>query len=328
MTRAFNLRRATIAMLLGPAFVLSASAADQSPAFPQKPIKILVPFPAGSGTDASARIIGAEISKASGQPVIVENKPGANGFIATEQVAKAVPDGHTMLVTSNTHVANKFLFKRLPYDPLGDFKSVALYRKSTPLVLVVPNASRFKTLNDVTNAAKKEPGKLTFASGNSSSRVAGELYKQLTGTDLLYVPYKGNPEALSEVAAGRVDMMFSDATACLPLLAAGKLRAIVATGSEPLPLLPGVPTSTEAGLPKLELGSWGMLLVPRNTPDAIAERLNALVNAAIGTPKAERYFRESNGGGFIGSRADLDRFIASESDKWGGIIKKAGIEPE
>ena len=297
-------------------------------AFPDKPIRVLVPFPAGSATDTSARILGAEISKATGQPVIVENKPGANGSIATEQVAKAVPDGYTILLTSNTHLANKFLFKHIRYDPIGDFKSIALYKKPSPLVLVVGESSPYRSLAEITAAAKSAPGKLTYGSGNSSSHVAGEMYKQLIGSDILYVPYKGNPEALSEVAAGRVDMMFADATSFLPLMSAGKLRVIMAAGTERLPLIPNVPTAAEAGLAALKIGSWGMFLAPARTPDAIADKLNALINAAVKTPAAARYFAATNSEGFAGTRKDLDNFMASESTKWGGIIRNANIQPE
>ena len=292
--------------------------------YPDKPIRVLVPFPASSGTDQAARVIGNEITRATGQAVLVENRPGANGFIATEAVAKAPPDGYTVLLTSNTHLVNKFLFRKLPYDPIGDFKSISLYKKPTPLVLVVSAASPMKTLSDV--VAKAKEGKLSYGSGNSSSRVGAELFKQLIGADILYVPFKGNPEALTNVAAGRVDLMFSDASTFGALVQAGKLRAIVSCGPERINK--AIPTSAEGGLPELVVGSWGMFLAPRNTPDEIAERLHALVIAALKTEAVGRQFAESGAEPNLGSRADLDRFMASELKRWGEVITRAGIQPE
>ena len=303
-------------------------AAHAAESYPNKPIRVVVPFPAGSGADATARVIGAEIAKLAHQGVIVENKGGANGFIGTEQVAKAAPDGYTLLLTSNTHIANKFLFKKLPYDPIGDFKAISLYKKPTPLVLVVGVDSPFKSLADVTAEARRSPGKLSYASGNSSSRVGAELYKQLANVDMLYVPFKGNPEGLNEVIAGRVDMMFSDVTACMPLVMGGKLRALVVTGGERMPSLPSVPAAPEAGLPKLEIGSWGMFLAPVRTPDAVVQKLNDWVNQAVKAPTVQRYFANNNGIGFAGSRQDLEHFMSSEMDKWGTIVKRANIQPE
>jgi tripartite-type tricarboxylate transporter receptor subunit TctC len=314
------------ALAPGIAAVASAAIADES--FPQRPIRVIVPFPPGSGTDIAARVIGGEITKVTRQPVIVENKAGANGFVAAEVVAKAAPDGYTVLMTSNTHIVNKLLFKKLPYDPIADFKSVTLYKKTSPLVLVVAADSPYRSVADLTARAKAEPGKLTYASGNSSSRVGAEWFKQLTGTDLLYVPYKGNPEALTQVAAGRVDIMFSDSTSFLPLYRAGKLRALLSTGPDKLPSLKSIPTAAEAGLPELNIGSWAMYLVPRQTPDAIADRLHDLVHAALKTESVQRLMVETNAEPDYGSRADLDRFMQSELVKWGTIIRQANIQPE
>ena len=273
-------------------------------------------------------MLGREISQKVGQPVLVENKPGANGLIVTEQVAKSPPDGYTVLLTSNSHLVNQFLYKKLPYDPIGDFKSVALYKKVSPLVLVVAAGSPYRSIAEVTAAARARPGKVSYASGNTSSRVGAELYKQITRTDLLYVPYKGNPPALADVAGGQVDVMFSDSTSPQALIRANKLRALVVTGPDRLPDLPNVPTSTDAGMPELNIGSWGMLLLPRATPDAIAERLNQLVGEALASESAAKFFKESASEPFFGSRADLDRFMASELEKWGAVIRRAGIEAE
>lgn len=305
-----------------------AHAADDAAGFPRKPITLMVPFPVGSGTDTSARIVAQEIHKATGQAVVVENKPGASGFIANGMVLNAPADGYTVMLTSNTHYVNKFLFKELPYRPVEDFASVAVMREPAPLVLVVGASSPFHTLDDITRAAKADPGGLTFASGNSSSRVAGELYKQLIDTELLYVPYKGNAEALNEVAAGRVDMIFSDVNAMRPLWTAGKIRPIVVTGTQELPFLKGVPTAAEAGLPELLLGSWGVFLARQGTPEAILERLNQLISDTVKTESIQQYLASTDGIATTLPRAEIDRFIADEMDKWGGIIRKAGIPPQ
>ena len=317
---------ATLALTLASGLVPSwALAADD--VYPAKAVKFIIPFPPGSGTDLQGRVIAAEMTKAIGQPVIIENKAGANGFIATQQVARAAPDGYTALMTSNSHLANKFLFKSIPYDPIGDFKSVTLLKKVSPLVLVVSANSPFKTLADVTRAAKSRSA-LSYGSGNSSSRVAGEMYKQLIGADILYVPYKGNPEALNDVATGRVDLMFSDAVSFLPLLRAGRLRALVSLGAEKPPQLPDVPTSAEAGLPNFDIGSWIMVLLPAQTPDAIAEKLNAITRAALRTDAVKQSFYQGNSEAYGTSRSELDRFLAAELAKWGDAIRKAGIAPE
>ncbi len=312
---------AAICVLAAMPLAHAAGAVD----FPNKPITLMVPFPVGSGTDTSARIVAQEISNATGQSVMVENKPGASGFIATKSVANAPADGYTILLTSNTHFVNKFLFKALPYDPTGDFASVAVMREPAPLVLMVGASSPFHTLDDITRAAKAKPGSLTFASGNSSSRVGAEMYKQLIGADILYVPYKGNAEGLSEVAAGRVDMIFSDVTALRPLLDAGKIRPIVVTSDQKLPFLKDVPTSVEAGLPELLIGSWGVFLAPKGTPDAVLERLNQLIGDTVKTSSVQQYLASTDGIASSLSRAQIDRFVAQEMTKWGSIIEKAGI---
>ena len=318
----------SLATLIAMACCASSLTLAAEETYPSRPVKFILPFPPGSGTDLQGRAVAAEMAKATGQSVIIENKAGGNGFIATEQVARATPDGYTALMTSNSHLANKFLFKTIPYEPIRDFKSVTLLKKVSPLVLVVSANSEYKTLADLTRKARQATGKLSYGSGNSSSRIGAELYKQLIGADILYVPYKGNPEALNDVAAGRVDMMFSDAVAFLALWRAGRLRALVSTGVDKPPQLPDVPTSAEAGIPTLEIGSWGMVLLPAQTPDPIAEKLNVIIRAALRTESVKQSFLLGNSEAYGNSRAELDRFMAAELIKWGDAIRKAGIPPE
>jgi len=315
-------------LVISAAMCAAGTAIASGSGFPEKPITLLIPFPVGSGTDSTARVVAQEISKASGQSVVVDNKPGASGFIATRMVATAPADGYTVLMTSNTHYANKFLFKSLPYDPIGDFDTVAVVREPSPLVLVVGASSPYKTLDDLTRAAREKPGALTYASGNSSSRVGAELYKQLIDADILYVPYKGNAEGLNEVAAGRVDMIFSDVGAMRPMYEAGKVRPIAITGTQKLGFLKGVPTSAEAGLPELQIGSWGVVLAPKGTPEPALEKLNQLFSDTVDTQSVQRLIAATDGVPARMSRAEIDAFVKAEMEKWGTIIQKAGIPPQ
>jgi tripartite-type tricarboxylate transporter receptor subunit TctC len=296
-------------------------------AFPQQTIKLILPFPPGSGTDGTARVRANEISVATGQAVVVENRAGANGFLAPEAVAKAAPDGYTLLFTSNTHIANKFLFKKLPYDPIQDFKSITLL-KEAPLVLVVGANSPFKTLDDLSKKVKQSPGAVSFGSGNSSSRVAAELYSQSIGSTMLYVPYKGNPAALADLLGGRIDLMFSDTTSVMQLIKTGKVRALATTSMVRMNGLKDVPTTAELGLPQVNFGSWLAVMAPARTPDPVVEKLNMLFRSALQSDNVQKNFAVNDSEPKGTTRAELDKFLAAELSKWGEIITKAGIQPE
>lgn len=295
--------------------------------FPQQPIKLILPFPPGSGTDGTARVLGNEISLATGQPVIVENRAGANGFIATESVAKAPADGYTLLLTSNTHVANKFLFKKIPYDPVREFKSITLL-KEAPLIVLTGANSPYKALDDLTRKVKQSPGAVSYGSGNSSSRVAAELYALTVGSNMLYVPYKGNPNALADLIAGRVDVMFSDSTSAMPQIRGGKVRALAITSAARMDILKEVPTTAELGLPAVNFGSWLAVMAPAGTPDAVVEKLNALFRAALQTESVRKNFQVNASEPKASTRQELDKFMEAELVKWDTIITKAGIQPE
>lgn len=307
------------------AFAIQTTTYAKETSFPDKPMTWLIPFSVGSGTDITARAVAAEFTRMTGQPVVVENKPGASGMIATRMAAAAPADGYTILVTSNTHYANKFLFKELAYDPVGDFTPVAMVREPSPLVLVVGADSPYKTLKDLVDAAKSRSGGLSFGSGNSSSRVAGELFKQLTGADMLYVPYKGNTDALNDVIAGRVDMIFSDVGAMKSMYEAGRIRPLAILGDQKLPFLKDVPSSAEAGMPGLELSSWGIFLVRKGVPTEILDTLNSLFASATDSKSIQQLIMSINGIPTKKSRAELGSFIADQNKSWGSIIQKAGI---
>jgi tripartite-type tricarboxylate transporter receptor subunit TctC len=316
------LAASTAALFLG-----SMSYAAES-AYPEKPITLLIPFPVGSGSDSTARVVAQELSKEIGQAVVVENKPGANGFIATRMAAKAKPDGYTLLLTSNTHYANKFLFKNVPYDPIGDFVTVAVVRAPSPLVLAVSADSPYKTLDDLTKSAQESPGALTYGSGNSSSRVSAELYKQQIDADIVYVPYKGNADALNDVSAGRVDLIFSDVGAMRSMYEAGRIRALAITGEQKMPFLKGVKSTADLGLPGLELSSWGIFLAPKGTPEPIINKLHELISDTADTKPVKDLIAATDGIPTRMTRAEMDSFVQNELEKWGSIIQRAGIEPQ
>jgi len=308
---------------------LLAAGAAMAQTFPDKPVTFVVPFAAGSATDQIARALGNGVTAETKQPVVIDNKAGASGFIASQQVAKAPADGYTVLITTNTtHAANEHLFKKLPYDPVKDFSPVAALGKGGQIMVVNPN-SPAKTVAEFVALAKKEPGKLSFGSGSSSSRMAGELLQQLAGIKLLHVPYKSNPLAVTDLLGGQIDMMITDTATGLPQVKAGKLRALGVSGAQRSPLAPEVPTISEAGVKGYEMGYWFAAYAPAKTPPAVVKRLNELLVKAAKSEAAKTAFYEPSGTEvFTTSPEELAKFQHGESQKWGRIIKAAGIEAE
>ncbi|WP_427306145.1 Bug family tripartite tricarboxylate transporter substrate binding protein [Cupriavidus sp. H39] len=324
-------RRRMLAMVSGLTVACAASQlvwAAGPNEYPGKPVRVVVPFPAGSGTDNTARYIAQTITAQTGQSVVVENRPGANGFIAATAVATAPADGYTMLITTNTtHAANASLFKKLPYDPIKDFAPVSLIAKSG-LVLVVPSDSPVQKVSDLTTLAKSRQGKMTFSSGSSSTRVASELYKMMSGTPALHVPYKGVPQALTDLMGHQVDFMISDINPALPLIQNGKLRAVAVTTSERHPLLGKVPTMAESGLPAYEMTAWVAAFFPANTPKPVVARMSQLIEKGLTSPAATEHFSRTGGQPSPSTPEELAGFVRSETAKWAKVIKAAGIEPE
>lgn len=325
------MRKRAIGLLLplaaATAAIGTAQAADAGQ-YPEKAVRVIVPFPAGSGTDSSARFVGEQITAQTGKPVVVDNRPGANGFIAAKAVASASGDGYTMLVTTNTtHAANASLFKKLPYDPIKDFAPASLIVKSG-LVLVVPADSPVHTLADLTALAKARQGALTFASGSSSTRIASELYKMLAGVRALDVPYKGVPLALTDLMGHQVDFMISDISPAMSLIQGGKLRAIAVTTAQRNPVLKDVPTMAESGLPGYEMVAWAAAFFPAGTPKPVVDRMSELMRKGLTGPAATDYFARSGGQPAPSTPEELAAFVRSETLKWAKVIKAAGIEPE
>ncbi len=314
------------------ALAACALAAAAAPAlaqdYPSKPITFVVPFAAGSATDQLARALGQAVTTATKQAVVVENKGGASGMIAAQQVARSAADGYTVLITTNTtHAANQHLYKKLPYDAVKDFAPVAGLGKGGQ-VLVVRADAPYRNVGDLLAAAKKQPGKLSFGSGSSSSRVAGEMLKQLAGVDLMHVPYKSNPLAITDLLGGQIDLMITDTSTGVPQVKSGKLRALGYSTTKRSPQLPEVPTLEEAGVKGYDMGYWFAAYAPAGTPEAVVARLNRLLSDAVHSAGAKSFFEMSGSEGWTATPQELAAFQAGETQKWGQVIKTAGIQPE
>jgi len=283
-----------VAFVLAFAFALPGAWAQQ--AYPARPVTFVVPFAAGSATDQIARALGQSVGAQSKVAVVVEDKPGASGFIAAQQVARAAPDGYTVLITTNTtHAANEHLYKAMPYDPVKDFAPVTLLGKGGQ-IMIVKTAVPAKTVGEFIALAKRQPGKLSFGSGSSSSRVAGELLQQMAGIQLLHIPYKSNPLAVTDLLGGQIDMMITDTATGLPQVKSGKVRALGVTAKTRSPLAPDVPTIDEAGVKGYEMGYWFAAYVPAKTPDAVVRRLHELLVNAVRSPFRAQVLRDQRHG--------------------------------
>lgn len=312
---------ATLAVAMAPTVFAQAS-------FPDKAMTLVVPFAAGSATDQLARALAQSITEQTKQPVVVENKAGASGMIAAQSVAKAKADGYTVLITTNTtHAANEFLYKKLPYDPVKDFSPLAGLGKGGQ-VMVVPANSPYKSVAELLAFAKANPGKLSFGSGSSSSRMAGEMLKQLAGVDILHVPYKSNPLAITDLLGGQISLMITDVSTGIPQIKAGKLRALGFSTPKRSTQLPDVPTIAEAGVKGYDMGYWFAAYAPANTPAPVVSRLHQLMTTAVASSAAKSFFEMSGSEPWTASPQELAQFQAAETQKWGKVIKAAGIEPE
>jgi tripartite-type tricarboxylate transporter receptor subunit TctC len=305
-----------------------AVAAAHAQGYPEKPVHFIVPFAAGSATDQLARALGQGVTEQTKQPVVVENKPGASGFLAAQYVAKAAPDGYTVIIATNTtHAANEHLFKKVPYDAVKDFAPITALGRGGQIMVVAPKVPA-QSVADFIALAKKQPGKLTFGSGSSSSRVAGELFQQMAGVQLLHVPYKSNPLAINDLLGGQIDMMITDTATGLPQVKAGKVRALGMSSRKRSPLAPDVPTIDEAGVKGYEMTFWFAAYAPAGTPPAIVNQLQALFVKATEGAAAKNFYQTTGIDPFVTTPAELAKFQTAESQKWGRIIKAAGIQPE
>lgn len=314
----------TGAALSGQAFAQSSAAT-----FPDKPMKIVVTFTPGGAPDILARILSERLTTDWGQPVIVDNKPGAGGNLGADFVAKSAPDGYTIVVgTVGTHSINGALYSKMPYDMVKDFTPITLLA-TTPNMLVVNNDVPAKNLKEFIALGKKE-GKMTFASSGSgtSIHVSGELFKTMTGIDMVHIPYKGRATAIPDVLGGRVTMMFDNMPSSLPLVREGKLRALGVTSSKRSPAAPDIPTIAESGLPGFDAVSWFALFAPANTPKAIVDKLQAEVHKILKSPDVAKRLAVAGLDGVGGTPEELAAYQKSEITKWAKVVKDSGAKAD
>jgi tripartite-type tricarboxylate transporter receptor subunit TctC len=295
--------------------------------YPTGPVTFVVTFPAGGSIDVVMRAIAPKLQERLDKPVVIENRAGAGGVIATAAVAKAPPDGHTLLAAASSLASNPALFKTLPFDTPGELQMVALLFR-TPLVLVVNPAVPAKSVSELIALAKQKPGDISFAQSGLGSAVhlSAELFQNLTGTKMNGIAYRGAPPALNDVMAGHVALMFADTGSVTGLIAAGKVRALGVTSTTRVPALPDVPTIAEAGVAGFDAVGWTMICAPAATPKPIIERLNAELNTAAAAPDIRELIVKL---GTIpvppASPAELQKFLAAEIERWGHLIEKAGL---
>lgn len=305
-----------------------AGPAGAQQAFPNQPVKFIIPFAAGSATDTFARAVGAHMSAQYGQPVVVTNVPGGSGFIAANAAARATPDGYSVFVTSSsTHAANKSLFRKLSYDPVADFEPVAKLGLLTLAMIVHPSVPA-SNVREFIAYAKANPGKVTFGSGASSSRIAGELLKMMAGINMLNVPYKSNPQAVIDLVGGQVSLVIADLTVTMPQARGGRARGLAVTSAQRSPLAAELPTMSEAGVPGYELVAWLAAYVPARTPRTVIDRLNDGFRLALADKDVTVTLHKAGIEPAISTPEELREFAAAETRKWAAIVKAASIEPE
>ena len=308
---------------------LAQSTANVAATFPDKPLKIVVTFTTGGAPDTLARIIGERLTAAWGQPVIVDNKPGAGGNLGADFVAKSAPDGYTLVVgTVGTHSINPALYSKMPYDAVKDFAPITLIA-TTPNMLVINNDVPAKNLKDFIALGKKE-GKMTFASSGSgtSIHVSGELFKTMTGIDMVHIPYKGRATAIPDVLGGRVTMMFDNMPSSLALVREGKLRALGVTSSSRSPAAPDIPTIAESGLPGFDAVSWFALFAPANTPKPIIDKLQSEVRRILKTPDVTKKLADNGLDPVGGTSEELAAYQKAEIIKWAKVVKESGAKAD
>ncbi|WP_149135928.1 Bug family tripartite tricarboxylate transporter substrate binding protein [Cupriavidus campinensis] len=324
------MRPALAVLCLGCMAAAPLAQAQSADHYPSKPINYVVPFAAGGTTDLLGRLIGQRLSQVLGQSVVVENRAGAGGNIGSDYVAKAAPDGYTLLGgTISSHAINVSLYPKMPYDPIKNFQPVALIG-TLPNVLVVNVNSPYKSVQDVLAAAKAKPGSINFgSSGNGTSQhLAAELFANMAGLKMTHVPYKGSSQAVQALLGNQVDIVFENSVAAMPMVQSGRFRALATTGAKRAAELPDVPTMAESGLPGYEIVSWQAIFAPAGTPMPIVNKLATEINKIIHQPDIKAKLAgmgvEPSGAG----PAELGKFQKSEVAKWANLIKVANIHPE
>jgi tripartite-type tricarboxylate transporter receptor subunit TctC len=318
----------TVLRILIAVGALSFGLAAHADTYPSKPITIIVPFGPGSATDTIARVVAQQLGVALKQSVVVEDRPGANGALSALYVARAAPDGYTLFMSTNSpHSAAPFLMKNIGYDPVKDFTAITRMGSYTLMLCVHPSIPA-KSVKELIEYATANPGKLSFASGNTSGVVAGETLKHWAEIDILHVLYKSAPPVLNDVLAGRVSMMFTDLTTGLPHVKAGTLRALAVTRLKRSTLIPELPTLDEAGVTGFDMDSWAGIFAPAGTPADIITLLNAELRKIIDSSEVKSNLGNVGFEAFSSSPKELDDFVKVQLGKWGKMVKDAGIQPD
>jgi tripartite-type tricarboxylate transporter receptor subunit TctC len=326
-------RRGLIAAALAAAPLLPLSAAPGARAqgsaawAPNRPIRFVVPFPAGGATDVAARVLAERLQERLGQPLVVENRTGAGGNVGVENVVRSAPDGHTLLMgTTGTLTVNPHLYANLPFDPAKDLAPVSM-AFVTDHVLIVNPAVPARTAQEFLALARARPGQLSYGSAGagSSTHTVAELFKMVAGVDLQHVPYRGSAPALNDTVAGTVQVMLDQLPSALGQVRAGTVRALAVTGPRRSGLLPEVPTMAETGLPEAEATSWGAVMVPARTPAPVIERLNAVIVEALAMPAVQERLAQAGADAVSSSPTGLAERIRTETEKWGRVVQAAQI---
>ncbi|WP_263772940.1 Bug family tripartite tricarboxylate transporter substrate binding protein [Propionivibrio soli] len=320
-------KRTAMTVLFASLAIASGSTLAQAD-YPNKPIRLIVPFPAGGGTDIFARVISNKLSERLKWVVIVDNKPGAGGNIGVDAAAKSPADGYTIVLGQTSNLAiNPTLYKKLPYDPLKDLVPIVLVADS-PLTLVVPAQSSYKTIKEFVAAAKQKPGDISLGSpGNGTvAHLTIEMFQSASGTKYQHIPYKGAAQAITDLMGGSTDSYMSSVTTAIGHIKGGKLRALAVTGKKRVDSMPDVPTIDEAGYQGFDASTWFGLLAPAGTPPAIVERINTEVNKILVLPDVKEKIAVEGGGPLGGTSQDFARFLATELPKWARLVKESGAK--
>ncbi|MCX7157638.1 MAG: tripartite tricarboxylate transporter substrate binding protein [Proteobacteria bacterium] len=306
---------------------LVAVAAHAQTVFPTKPVRIVVPYAPGGGTDIISRQIAQKLGEAWGQNVFVENRPGANGITGTDLVLKSAPDGHSLVVVVAAHVINSSLQTKMPYDPVADVAPVTLIARSPWVIVSIPTLPA-KTLGEFVAYAKANPGKLRFGSSEPSSRLAGEQFKQLAGINLEHIPYKGGSQIMTDMLGGQIETGFTSTLTVLQHYKSGKLKVLAVAGKARHASMPDVPTAIEAGYPEYETYAWYGMYAPKGTPREIVARIQQEIARVVKRPDTEERLGQFGAEPIASTPEDFAAFTKAESEKFAKLIKAAGIQPE